>query len=88
MLGLGGTSDSSVETSEWNDFLVFLDVVEEGLSASKWHATKSHSGFMGVLEVNAEIGSASLARLGAVFWCPGIVNLRHFDKEDYLKLAH
>lgn len=86
MLGLSGTADSSVETSEWNDFLVLLNVVEESLGASEWHATESHGGLVGVLEVNAEIGSASLARLGAVFRSPGVVNLRHFDKEDYLKI--
>lgn len=65
-LALGLTTDASVETTEWDDFLLNNDVLEETLGTAKRHSLDGLSGLSGVLEVHPEIAASRLAGLGWV----------------------
>ena len=72
------TANTVNEATERNDFLLILDVLEETDSTLQRHTLDSASCLIGVLEVNTEVVTASLARLGVVFWFGTIVDLSHY----------
>lgn len=63
-LALGLTTDASIEATEWDDFLLNNDVLEETLSTAQGHSLDGLSGLTGVLEVHPEIAASRLAGLG------------------------
>ena len=75
---LSMTANAVDETTEGNDFLLILDVLEEADSTLQRHTLDGTSRLVGVLEVDTEVVTASLARLGVVFWFGTIVDLSHY----------
>jgi hypothetical protein len=50
-LGLSSTTNTTVEFTERNTLLVFLDVVEVSIGLAQLHALDSNSNFVGVFEL-------------------------------------
>ena len=50
-LGLGSTTNTTVEVTERNDLLVFSDVLQVAVSLAQLQTLNSNSDFMGVLEL-------------------------------------
>jgi hypothetical protein len=66
-LGLSTTANTTVKTEEGNTLLVLLDVFKETLSLLQGHTLQNHGGLVGVLEMNTEVRTLSVAGLGEVF---------------------
>jgi hypothetical protein len=75
-LSLGAATDTTVEAAERNSLLVINDIGEERLSLLQAHTLNSHGSFTGVLEVNTEVSTLGLARLGLVLWLIGVHHLQ------------
>jgi len=61
LLGLSGSTNTTVESAEWNASLLLNDSVEVLDSISHSGSSNSGADFEGVLEVNADVGSSGLA---------------------------
>lgn len=59
-VSLGMTTNTTIVTSESNSLLVSDNVVEITLSLDEGHTTNGTADFTSVLEVNGEVGTASL----------------------------
>ena len=65
-LSLSSPSDTRIEPMERNTLLLSDDISEVSLGVSELSTLQSTASLIGVLEVNAQINSHSLARLGGV----------------------
>lgn len=59
-VSLGMTTNTTIVTSESNSLLVSDNVIEITLSLDEGHTTNGTAHFTSVLEVNGEVGTASL----------------------------
>jgi len=65
-LGLSSAANTTVVAAEGNGLLVLLDVTEVRESLAQLHASDSSSYFTSVLEMNTEIRTSGLGRLGSI----------------------
>merc|ERR1712032_2641 len=74
VLGLGGSADAAAESAEDDHALVLKNVLEVLLGLVQTHLLDGHGTFACVLEVNTQVASASLGRLGCVCWFSGVLH--------------
>merc|ERR1719411_2506663 len=72
--GLGMTTNTTHESTKWNDFLLFDDVFQVSGSTMKRHFLNGLSRFSGVLKMNTQVGPTSLGSLCGVVRFSGVTS--------------
>jgi len=75
LLSLSTTSNSSIEPPERNTLLVANNILQISVGSLQVHMLDGLGGFPGVLEMNTQVGTPSLGRLGWVFWFFSVTHL-------------
>merc|ERR1719323_1429149 len=60
------TSNTSHESSEWDDFLLGNHILEVSGSTVQWHFLDSLSRFTGILKVDSQVGASGFGSLGGI----------------------